>query len=166
MYLITKNDINGGLFLLASIALSLSGCSYKNDCYKPNQKQGYEDVVCYSYNNALFADHRFVYMDKTVWMMHKKQYLIEARDFNITVNDGNSTKTTSYRVLPSDHNLEDYSNLMVNVDFLKSQGKITSLSYTITNKQGEIEPQKLSSFSISSLNNILELARSESNKTK
>ncbi len=166
MYLAKNFNLKNGLLSLGFVALFFSGCSYKNDCYKPKAKQGYEDVVCYAYDDALISNHRFIYMNDSVWMMYKKQYLVEARDFNITVNDNNTTKTTSYRVLPSDHTLDDYSNLLVNIDFLRQHGKITSLSYTVTNKQDEIEPQKLGMFSIMALNNILDLARSESNKTK
>lgn len=166
MYPVKNFSLKNGLLTLGVIALSFSGCSYKNDCYKPKAKQGYEDVVCYAYDDALFSNHRFIYMNKNVWMMYKKQYLVEARDFNITVNEHNTTKTTSYTVLSSDHDFDGYSNLLVNIDFLKQHGKIDSLSYNVTNKQEEIEPQKLGFFSVMALNNILDLARSESNKTK
>lgn len=160
-----KNSFLATLFC----SLFVSGCSYKNDCYNPKAKQSYEKEVCYSYDEALISDHRFVYMDKIVWMQYQKQFLVDARDFNITVNEKNATKVTGFRVLPSDHPLESFSNLLININFLKSFEKIESLSYVATNPQKEIKPQTLGYFSIQALNNILNLAKSkdlEANKTR
>lgn len=147
----------------------IGGCSYKSDCYTPKAKQNYEKTTCYQYDEAMVSDHRFVYMDGSVWMQYEKRFLIDARDFNITANETNSTKTVKFVVLPSDHPLEPFSNLLINIDHLKSFDKIESLSYAATNTQKEIEPQTLGYFSIKALNNILELAKSkttESNKTR
>jgi len=153
--------INNTILSALLCSLYLSGCSYKNGCYEPKVQQKYEKETCYSYDEALISEHRFVYMNKTVWMQYQKQFLVDARDFNITVNDNNTTKTTDFIVLPSDHPLEPFSNLLINIDYLKSFKKIESLSYVATNPQKEIAPQKLGSFSIKALNNILDLARSK-----
>jgi hypothetical protein len=165
LYKIQQFKIFKPIFAISIVAL-ISGCSYKTECYTPDAKQGYEEKNCYQYDNALISNHRFIYMNKTVWMQYRHHYLIEARDFNISVNDNNTTKTTTYTVLPSDHPLESYSNLLVNIDFIKAFDKVNSISYKVTNPQHEIEPQKLGSFSVKALNNILELAKSEDNKTK
>lgn len=165
LYKMQQFKIFKPIFAISMLAL-LNGCSYKTECYTPDAKQGYEEKNCYQYDSALISNHRFVYMDKTVWMQYNHRYLVEARDFNISVNDTNATKTTAYTILPSDHPLETYSNLLVNINFLKAFDKISSISYRVSNPQDEIEPQKLSSFSVKALNNILELAKSEDNKTK
>ncbi len=160
------------LYTLASLTIigfatiGTTGCSYKTDCYKPLKKQKFEENVCYKYSDSPFSATRFVYMDDTLWMQYGYRYIIEARDFNVTVNDENETHTTTkFLVLPSDHPLEPFSNLLINVDFLRSYNKINSLSYMPTNPEREFGEKNLWGLSLWSLNRFIASATGDYNKT-
>jgi hypothetical protein len=149
---------------------SIVGCATApSECYTPVSKQGYEKQVCYKYDDSLTGNHRFVYMGESVWMQYAKPILIESRDFNMTVNGTNHITADKYTILHSDHPLAEYSSLMVNLDFLTKFDKVSSLSYTVLPAQNELEPQKLTNQELTSLNNILALAKQtkkETNATK
>jgi hypothetical protein len=163
----TKNLSTLGIVAtIGFTAIIATGCSYKTDCYTPLKKQKYEEKVCYKYNDSPFSGTRFVYMDDTLWMQHDYHYVIEARDFNITVNDENETHTTTkFLVLPSDHPLEPFSNLLINVNFLRSYDKINSLSYMPTNPESEFDGKNLWGLSLWSLNRFIGAIKEENNKT-
>jgi hypothetical protein len=163
----TKNLSTFGIVATIGFATIIAtGCSYKTDCYTPLKKQNYEEKVCYKYNDPLFANSRFVHMDNTLWMQYDYHYIIEARDFNVTVNDENETHiATKFLVLPSDHPLEKFSNLLINVNFLRSYDKINSLSYTPLNPNSEMGRENLWGMNLWALNRFIDTLKTEENTT-
>lgn len=166
-----KMDTKNKFFSISAVCLLsgalVSGCSYKSDCYNPKLKQSHEEKICYKYSSSPFENSRFIYLDDTLWMQYDYKYIIEARDFNVTVNDKNETHTADkFLVLPSDHPLEKFSNLLINVDFLKYYDKIDSLTYEPLNPNSEMGKEKLWGINLWALNRFLRAIKQEHNITK
>jgi hypothetical protein len=119
--------------LIFSGALLLSGCGLiRSTDYTPELKQAFEDIESIRYANAPFSNTRLVYMHDKLWLQYNEEWLLEARILEMVVNDTNATKINKYLLLPSDHPLGSYSNMLFDVNFLlDNTTEVKSLTYRV-----------------------------------
>ena len=142
-------------------ALFMSGCTHTNKLYVPQDKQAYEDIDIFDYRAMPLTNVRFVYLDGRLWMQPKGAYLVEARNFIVTVNATDYPATQKFLILPSDHPMEGFSNLYVDVSFLIERHDIVSLSYKAINPHSDVAPKTLSQIDIKALNGFLTYLRDQ-----